>query len=146
MLKKEVARGPGGWVLIADSITKVADEDAGAIVVSASHGGASSGEFALAVPLAAVFFNDAGVGKDDAGIAALTMLQVRNVAGGTVAHTSARIGDSQDTWDFGVISHVNDRARELGFARGQSLREALLTLIGTSGNGGSDVAPEVTRR
>ena len=42
MLKKEVERGPGGSILIMDSITKVAREDAGAIVVSASHGGASS--------------------------------------------------------------------------------------------------------
>jgi len=33
-------------------------DDAGAIVVSGSHGGASAAEFALAVPLAAVFFND----------------------------------------------------------------------------------------
>ena len=128
MLKKEVVRGPGGRILIMDSITKVADEDAAAIVVSASHGGASSGEFALAVPLAAVFFNDAGVGKDNAGIAALAMLQARNVAGGTVAHTSARIGDSQDTWDFGVISHVNEAARQLGLAPGQRLREALSSL------------------
>ena len=114
MLKKEVERGPGGAILIMDSITKVSPEDKGAIVVSASHGGASSGEFALEVPLKVVFFNDAGVGKDDAGIAALAMLQAKNVAGGTIAHTSARIGDSQDMWDCGVISHVNEAARKLG--------------------------------
>ena len=71
MLKKEVGRGPGGAILIMDSITKVAPADHGAVVVSASHGGASSGEFALEVPLKLVFFNDAGVGKDQAGIAAL---------------------------------------------------------------------------
>lgn len=74
MLKREVAAGPGGRVLIIDSITKVDARDEGVIVVSASHGGVSSGEFALAVPLRAVFFNDAGVGKDEAGIAALAML------------------------------------------------------------------------
>ena len=113
-----------------DSITKVAPQDIGAIVVSASHGGASSGEFALEVPLQAVFFNDAGVGKDSAGIAALTMLQTRNVAAGTVAHTSARIGDAQDTWDFGVVSHVNEAALQLGLAPGQPLRTALTRLVG----------------
>jgi hypothetical protein len=41
MLKKEVERGPGGSVVIMDSITKVAPADVGAIVVSASHGGAT---------------------------------------------------------------------------------------------------------
>lgn len=128
MLKKEVERGPGGSVLIMDSITKVAPQDAGAIVVSASHGGASSGEFALEVPLKAAFFNDAGVGKDDAGIAALAMLQARQVAAGTVAHTSARIGDAQDMWDCGVISYVNDAARALGLQPGQPLQAALRRL------------------
>lgn len=129
MLKKEVERGPGGAVLIMDSITKVTAADAGAIVVSASHGGASSGEFALEVPLKAVFFNDAGVGKDDAGIAALAMLQARNVAGGTVAHTSARIGDAEDMWQCGVISHLNEAAQRLGLAVGQPLRTALRQLV-----------------
>ena len=128
MLKKEVARGPRGHVLVMDSITKVALQDEGAIVVSASHGGLSSGEFALEVPLRIVFFNDAGVGKDEAGIAALSMLEDRQVAGGTVSHMSARIGDSQDMWDHGVVSHVNARARALGIAPGQVLREVLTQL------------------
>ena len=125
MLKTEVARGPGGAVVIMDSITKVAPQDKGAIIVSASHGGTSSGEFALEVPLKLVFFNDAGVGKDEAGIASLAMLQARGVACGTVAHTSARIGDSQDMWDHGVISHVNEVAKALGLAAGQPLQAAL---------------------
>ena len=130
MLKKEVARGAKGHVVIMDSITKVTPEDAGGLVVSASHGGASSGEFALEVPLKAVFFNDAGVGKDEAGIAALAMLQASGVAGGAVSHTSARIGDSQDMWDHGVVSHVNECARALGVLPGQPLKDALTRLAG----------------
>ena len=130
MLKQEVARGPGGFVVIMDSITKVTPADAGGIVVSASHGGASSGEFALEVPLKAVFFNDAGVGKDNAGTAALAMLQARKVAAGTVAHTSARIGDAMDMWECGVISHVNEEGRKLGLSPGQPLRASLKRLVG----------------
>ena len=130
MLKKEVARGADGRVVIMDSITKLTPEDAGGMVVSASHGGASSGEFALEVPLKAVFFNDAGVGKGDAGIAALAMLPARGVAGGTVSHTSARIGDAQDLWDHGVVSYVNECARALGVLPGQRLKETLTRLAG----------------
>ena len=129
MLKKVVENGKGGQVIIMDSITKVSPEDRGAVVVSASHGGASSGEFALEVPLKAVFFNDAGVGKENAGIVALDMLQARGVAAGTVAHTSARIGDSQDMWDNGVISHVNAAAHNLGVRSGAKLRDALVALV-----------------
>jgi hypothetical protein len=128
MLKTEVVSGPRGRVLLMDSITKVAPGDEDTLVVSASHGGASSGEFALEIPLRVVFFNDAGVGKDNAGIAALDMLQSKGVAGGAVSHVSARIGPSQDMWDHGVVSHVNALARSMGIAPGQALRDTLTRL------------------
>ena len=128
-LKLEVAQGPGGRVLIMGSITQVTPAEAGCVVVSASHGGISSGEYAVAVPLKLAVFNDAGVGKDGAGIAALAMLQALGRGGVAVSHTSARIGDAQDTWDCGVISHVNEAASGLGLEPGDRLREALLRLV-----------------
>ena len=128
MLKKEVVKGKGGRVILMDSITKVKPEDKGAMVVCASHGGTSSGEFALEVPLKAVIFNDAGVGKDNAGIAALEMLQKKGVAAAAVAHTSGRIGDAMDMWENGVLSHVNSAARQLGLDSGARVREALTRL------------------
>ena len=130
MRKDEAARGPQGRVIVVDSITLLAPGDEDAIVVSGSHGGASSGEFALALPLRLVFFNDAGVGKDDAGIAALAMLQARGVAAAAVAHTSARIGDAMDAWQHGVVSHANAAARALGLRVGQSVRVASERLLG----------------
>ena len=133
MLKQEIARGPGGRVLIMDTITKVVADDAGCIVVSASHGGSSSAEFALAHALALAVFNDAGVGKDGAGIVALALLQARGVAAATVAHSSARIGDARDTWASGVVSHVNDAARALGLRPGDRLCQALSRLVGAPG-------------
>ena len=129
MLKKEVAKGSGGRVIVMDSITKVTAEDKGAIVVCASHGGSSSGEFALEVPLEVVIFNDAGVGKDNAGIAALDMLQKHGVAAAAVAHTSGRIGDSLDMWENGVLSHVNAAARAAGLAPGANVRATLTKLV-----------------
>lgn len=130
MVKKEIARGPHGRVLIMGSITQLELADAGCIAVSSSHGGTSSGEYALAVPLRVAVFNDAGVGKDQAGIAALAMLQARGLGAATVSHTSARIGDAQDTWDSGVVSHVNQQAQALGLAPGQRLHEVLKRLVG----------------
>ena len=130
MLKKVVAEGRGGRVVIMDSITQATGEDSGSFAVSASHGGASSGEVALDLaPLKMAVFNDAGVGKDHAGIAALRMLQARGVAGATVSHTSARIGDSQDTWDHGMVSHANAQARTLGVLPGTRLCEVLGRLV-----------------
>jgi len=129
VLKAVVGNGKGGRVVVMDSITQLMPEDAWAVVVSASHGGVSSGEIALGQPLAAAFFNDAGVGKDNAGIAALEMLQREGVAAGTVSHTSARIGDGADMWSNGVISHVNQAARLLGLKPGSGLRAVLVDLV-----------------
>jgi len=140
VVKQEVVRGGGGRVIIVDSITQLAPDDAGAIVVCGSHGGTSAGTFALEVPLAAVFFNDGGVGKDGAGIAALGMLQAKGIAAGAVAHTSARIGDAQDAWDHGILSHVNAAARALGLAPGDRLAVVLAKRVMRSGD---PAAPEV---
>lgn len=128
MLKKTVTRIGDKPVILMDSITKTSIEDEGAIVVCASHGGASSGEFALEVPLAAVFFNDAGVGKDRAGVLALDMLQNSGIPAVAISHESARIGDSQDMWDAGIVSEVNPAAAEAGVVIGESVSQAVSRL------------------
>lgn len=129
MIQREaVPRGARGRVLLMDTITEVGPGDAGEVVVSGSHGGTSSASFALAAPLHLAVFNDAGVGKDEAGIAALAMLQAVGRAAATVAHSSARIGDARDAWAHGVVSHVNAAAAALGLAPGQRLRDALEAL------------------
>ena len=133
MQKSTIARGPGGRVVLTDTITSVDADDAGAIVVAASHGGVSSAGFALALPLAAAFFNDAGVGKDDAGIAALAMPRACSIAAGAVAHTSCRIGDADDMWRNGIVAHVNAAAAALGVRPGERLRDALTRIVGASG-------------
>jgi hypothetical protein len=124
--KRVVAQRGDRKVIAMDSISYVDAADAGGIVISASHGGASSGEYANRQKLAAVFFNDAGVGKDNAGIAALALLKV---PAGTVSHLSARIGDVDDTWRNGVISHLNDAARRAGVKEGQRLQDAVAKLL-----------------
>lgn len=130
MLKREAFRGASRRIILMDSITQVTMEDAGCMVIAASHGGLSSAEFALQVPLHVVVFNDAGVGKDDAGIAALALLERHGVAAATIAHDSARIGDSLDMWTHGIVSHVNSQARALGIAVGQPVKPALIGMSG----------------
>lgn len=114
-----------GIVVLIDSVTEVTPAHAGKVVVTGSHGGSSAGRFALAVPARLYAFNDAGVGKDDAGIAALAMLDAAGQAAVAVSHGSARIGDAMDTWNSGVISRVNGTAGALGYRAGQALRSAV---------------------
>jgi hypothetical protein len=121
---------------IVDSITELGPQDAGCVAVSGSHGGISSARYALAArPLLSVF-NDAGVGKEAAGIAGLAHLQAQGLAACTVGHGSARIGDARSTLDDGIISHVNARAAALGVAAGQTCRQAT-TLARTNTEGDS---------
>ena len=108
---------------IVDSITELGPQDAGCIAVSGSHGGVSSARFALAArPLIAVF-NDAGVGREAAGIAGLALLQDAGIAACTVAHDSARIGDARSTLGDGIISHSNALAAALGADAGKRCRQ-----------------------
>jgi len=118
-------------VVMMDSIAYAEESDVGHIVVAGSHGGRSSGRFAIKFPLAACFLNDAGVGKENAGIASLTMLDDLGRCGATYDSQSARIGDCRDAWEHGVISHVNPHAAQLGFAPGEPVADAIRRVFGT---------------
>jgi hypothetical protein len=125
MRKDQVLTTPRGRVLLADSITLITADDAGAVVVSGSHGGSSSAAFALEQPLALVVFNDAGIGKREAGVVGLEILQAQGVPALAVAHTSACIGDAQDAWLHGTVSRANAAAQALGLQAGEGLRGAI---------------------
>lgn len=119
---------------IVDSITELGTADAGCIAVSGSHGGVSSARYAIAARPWISVFNDAGVGKDAAGIAALALLQHEGLAACTVSHDSARIGDAHSTFDDGIISQVNALARSLGLVPGLPWRDAMARLSQPTGD------------
>jgi hypothetical protein len=112
-------------LVLLDSVTQVEPRHEGCLVVTGSHGGASVVPYARAVRAWLYVFNDAGVGKDGAGIAALELLQADGIAALTVAHTSARIGEAADSWQHGAVTHMNDVAAALGLRAGRSLREQI---------------------
>jgi len=111
-------------IQVADSITKLGSQLRGTVLVAASHGGRFCGYLAALAGLRGVIFNDAGVGKDNAGIGSLDYLQGLGLAAATIAHTSARIGDGADMLKRGRISFCNEIACALGCEQGQSCREA----------------------
>jgi hypothetical protein len=107
---------------LVDSITELGPADAGCMAVSGSHGGRSAAHYALAARPLLTVFNDAGVGKDSAGIAALDLMEAAGLAAATVSHDSACIGLASSTWQTGVISHANALAQVLGCAPGMTVR------------------------
>jgi len=117
-------------VIAMDSISYMQPEDNGAVIVAASNGGAATGEHAARFSGLVYFFNDAGFGKDNAGVEALSFLEKAAIAAGTVSHDSARISDGIDCYESGLLSAVNDRAAALGFRRGDRLIEAISAFVG----------------
>ena len=116
-------------VLTLDTATKLEERHRGAVVVCGSHGGVYPGHLAARAGLRAVVLNDAGVGLDQAGLGCLAYCQDIGMAAATIAHDSARIGDGADMRARGRISHVNEVARALGCAPGQSVEDALGRLV-----------------
>jgi hypothetical protein len=115
-------------VILVDSASLVTEEDVGTIIITGSHGGLIGGDpkKALRVDGFAAIFNDAGIGKDDAGIARLPALDDRGIAAFTVAASSARIGDARSTLNDGIVSRVNKTAAALGARVGQSASDVCM--------------------
>jgi uncharacterized protein YunC (DUF1805 family) len=118
-----IAEAPVVWAL--DSASLVGAEQVGTIVATGSHGGLLGGrpETALKVDALAALFNDAGIGIDGAGVTRLPALESRGIAAGTVAASSARIGDARSTYEDGILTRVNQRAAALGIGPGMTARE-----------------------
>ena len=118
-------------IVCVDSVSLVTPDDLGQIVLSGSHGGIVSGQRSLAirVAVAAAFYNDAGIGKDEAGVSRLPVLHEQRIAAATVTAASARIGDGRSTYESGTLSRVNATAAGLGIAPGISAREAVELVV-----------------
>lgn len=117
-------------LFLIDSITEITPAMSGAVIVSGSHGGRSVGGYALGIapPPYAVFFNDAGIGKERAGIVALDHLETAGVICATYRHDSARIGEARDGLENGVISAVNAPAAAAGLVPDQQVAIAVARL------------------
>jgi len=115
-------------VLTADSITRIGGEAAGAVVVNGSHGGIYAAYLAAKLRVAAVVFNDAGIGRDSAGVAGLDYLAGLGIPAAAVGHDTARIGDGADMIARGTITYANSQAVTLGCQPGMACRDAAVRL------------------
>ena len=118
-------------LVCADSIGMLQPDDTGRIVVTASHGALSGGRPDNTVPLGihAVFFSDAGGGKDNAGIARLDDLDRKGIIAAATSADSAPIGDSRALYRDGVFSHINGPASRAGAQVGMKLKDFIEMLI-----------------
>ncbi|MDH3701949.1 MAG: hypothetical protein OEU46_11585 [Alphaproteobacteria bacterium] len=120
---------PAGDILLLDSVTRLDERHRGKVLVAGSHGGVYAAYLAALGQLRGVILNDAGIGKDRAGIGGLDYLDEAGIAAATISHLSARIGEGPDMMDRGVISHANKRAIALGCRPGMTCADCAALLM-----------------
>jgi hypothetical protein len=113
----------GADIAVRDSVTRI-EGFRGSVLVAGSHGGIYAGYAAAKGGMRAVILNDAGVGRDQAGIGALAWLQSIGTAAATVSHETAALGDGAAMMATGMISYANPAAQALGISIGMACAEA----------------------
>jgi uncharacterized protein YunC (DUF1805 family) len=125
-LKKQMqTKIDGVRITVTDSITFLNDKNSGDIVVCGSHGGLSAGDYALKHHVKTVFFNDAGIGKNNAGVKSLESLNESGILACTVDCMSAEIFNGQDVLDNGIITVCNQLAKARKIKEKMTVKEAI---------------------
>ena len=115
-------------IRVVDSATKLDESCRDAVLVCGSHGGLYPAYLVASAHCRAVILNDAGAGKDEAGIAFLHYCDDLGMAAAAVDTRSARIGDAGDMMRRGRISRVNAIAAGLGVRAGDGCMAAAKAL------------------
>ena len=117
-------QSPDDFVIL-DSVTHLEEAHRGRVAYCASHGGLYAGYYAAKMGIGAVILNDAGIGRDSAGVAGVKLLDDLGTPAAAISNRSARIGDGAEGVVRGRVSFVKPTASRLGLKVGQSCREAL---------------------
>jgi hypothetical protein len=115
-------------IVTADSVTELDAGHRGAVLVAGSHGGRIAAYYASRAGVHAVILNDAGIGKEEAGVAGLAALEEIGMAAAAARCDTARIGNGADTLARGVVSRANRLAAACGIVPGMPVRDAAVRL------------------
>lgn len=111
-------------VIIANSVTKPTEDWKGAVLIAGSHGGTYAAHCALKAGVRGVILNDAGIGKDEAGVSGGKLCEQFGVPYAALDTRSGKIGDGEDMAENGLVSFRNDIAGMLGIKVGMTAKEA----------------------
>ena len=120
-------------IVIADTVTKLGPECHGRVVLGASHGAVYAAYLAVKAQARGVILNDAGRGKDDAGVSGGAYCEALGVPYATTGTLSCRIGNGESAAADGVISFVNPMALSLGVSIGMTAMQAARCMTQAAG-------------
>jgi uncharacterized protein YunC (DUF1805 family) len=110
-------------IVTTSSSAQATESCRGQVLVSGSYGGDYNAWHAAKWGLRGVVLNDAGIGKDRAGVRGLDYLDRIGLPAATADVMTCHIADADHMLAHGTISHVNAAAQALGCAVGQSVRD-----------------------
>ena len=116
-------------IVILDSVAHADDSCRGDIIVCGSHGGESAAEYLLKFRPRGAIFNDAGMGKSNAGVEGLDVFDGLFLPAAAVDAFSARIGKGSETYEYGVISVANKAAQSCGVSVGMTAKAAAIKMF-----------------
>ncbi len=111
-------------IVLVDSATALKDQARGRVVVAGSQGSVLPANLVARAGARAAVLHDAGIGKDEAGVAGLAWADGLGLALACVDYRTARISDAEDMMARGRISRANALATALGVAPGMACAEA----------------------
>ena len=123
--KQEIVKVSGkARLIIVDTTSDVHEGNDTDVIITGSHSGINSGEYLAGLNIKGVIGNDAGMGKENAGIAGMKILEEHGIPAAAVAAMSAHIGNGTSTYEQGKISAANELAKKLEIKVGMSAKEA----------------------
>ncbi len=120
----------GRRIVTMDSARFVDERNTGTdVVVPASYIGVLPARMIAVHRPRGVVGHSACVGKDGAGIAGIWYLEALGIPAAVADGMSAELGNGEDLYRSGVISHVNYPAERCGVEPGMTVREAAETML-----------------
>ena len=125
----EVARRPSGRILARVWLPGLPGTYPDDVFALGTHAARVAAEHAFRWNVKGWIANDAGMAKNESGIAALAICGARGMPAASVSASSAMIGDAWSTYRDGIVSAVNEPARRKGVATGMAARDALQNMV-----------------
>lgn len=135
-------------VVAIDSAYHVTEANRGRdVVVNASYTGVLPARFIAEKAPAGAIGLDCAVGPEGASIAGLWYLEALGLPAATVDVGGVVLGDGVDMYEHGHVSYLNQPARDLGVAEGQTVEQAARAMLsGATRFIATGSAAEVTNR
>ena len=111
-------------IMVFDGVTQLPPEANGAVVVGGSNAAIPAAYFSAKAGVRAAIHHDCGIGRDEAGVSGLLWADRHGMAMAAVATNSARVGDSADMLQRGIISRANGLAATCGVETGHAVVHA----------------------